>query len=171
MSVSHMSNLTRSYSCLSTWDWDGLRIRGLRVARGVVRCPDEAEEVVQDALLRAWRARDKCGMPDAPTPWVLTIVRNEALRHVSGRTALYLDDMSMAEASVEDNRDVLDLQIDVDRALAHLDDLDRELVTQRYRADFTYGMLAEAFKLPEGTVKVRLHRARKRLRAVLEEQP
>ena len=163
-------NLAQTYSPLPAWDWQGLRLRGLSVARRMLRSPEEAEEVVQDALLRAWRARDRCGQPDAPAPWVLAIVRNEALRRLSGRTALYLDDMTVSDVTAVEGGDDVDLRIDVGRALSHLDDVDRALVEQRYGADLTYGMLAEAFHMPEGTVKVRLHRARKRLRAVLEEQ-
>ena len=163
-------NLAQTYPSLPIWDWDGLRIRGLGVARRMLRSPEEAEEVVQDALLRAWRARDRCGQPGAPAPWVLAIVRNEALRRLSGRTALYLDDMTVPDALLAGTGEDVDLRVDVDRALARLDDLDRALVEQRYGGDQTYAMLAEAFQMPEGTVKVRLHRARKRLRAVLEEQ-
>lgn len=135
----------------------------------MLRCREEAEEVVQDALLRAWRARDQCSRPDRPDPWVLAIVRHEALRRLSGRTAMYLEDMAVPDVPVPDGRDLVDLTIDVKRALTSLNELDRALVQQRYGADLTYVVLAEAFHIPEGTVKVRLHRARKRLRAVLKE--
>ena len=136
----------------------------------MLRSHEEAEEVVQDAMLRAWRARDRCSHPEAPGGWFLTIVRNEALRRLSGRTAVYLEDMTVLDPSVTGIGEDVELRVDVSRALAHLDEVDRALVAQRYGADLTYGMLAEAFQMPEGTVKVRLHRARKRLRAVLEEQ-
>jgi RNA polymerase sigma-70 factor, ECF subfamily len=162
-------NLAQSYTPLPVWDWTALRTRGLGVARQMLRSPEEAEEVVQDALLRAWRARDRCNQPEAPAPWVLAIVRNEALRRLSGRTALYLDDMTVPDALLAGIGEDVDLRVDVDRALGRLDALDRALVEQRYAADQSYAMLAESFQMPEGTVKVRLHRARKRLRAVLEE--
>ena len=135
----------------------------------MLRSREEAEEVVQDAMLRAWRARDLCSEPDAPGPWVMAIVRNEVRRRLACRRHLYLEDVSVFE-DVRDARDHLDLPIDVQRALTSLDEIDRALVAQRYGADFTYEMLAEAFEMPVGTVKVRLHRARKRLRAVLKEQ-
>ena len=163
-------NLAQPYSTLPTWDWQGLRDRGYRVARRMLRSPEEAEEVVQEAMLRAWRSRDRCGQPEAPAAWFLTIVRNEALRRLSGRTALYLEDMSVLDVHAPPAGEEVDLRIDVGRALAGLDDVDQALIAQRYGADLTYGMLAETFAMPEGTVKVRLHRARKRLRAVLEEQ-
>jgi RNA polymerase sigma-70 factor, ECF subfamily len=164
-----VTNLAHTCSPLPVWDWEGLRDRGLAVARRMLRSPEEAEEVVQEAMLRAWRSRDRCGHQDDPAPWVLTIVRNEALRRLSGRTALYLEDMAALDLHVPGAGDEIDLRVDVGRALAHLDDVDQALIAHRYGADLTYGMLARTFAMPEGTVKVRLHRARKRLRAVLEE--
>ena len=164
-----MINLAHTYTPLPVWDWEDLRGRGLAIARRMLRSPEEAEEVVQEAMLRAWRSRDRCSRPDQPAPWVLTIVRNEALRRLSGRTALLLEDVSLLDAHIPGGGDEIDLRIDVGRALAHLDDVDQALIAHRYEQDLTYGMLAEAFAMPEGTVKVRLHRARKRLRAVLEE--
>lgn len=164
-----MTKLTETHTT-STWDWQGLRDRGLSVARRMVRSSDEAEEIVQEAMLRAWRARERCGRPDSPAPWVLAIVRNEALRRLSGRTLVLLDDVATAEALAACSGEDIDLRIDVARALGQLDELDRALVERRYADDLTYGMLAETFHMPEGTVKVRLHRARKRLRVVLEEQ-
>lgn len=162
-------NLAHTYSTSPAWDWPALRGRGLAVARRMLRSPEEAEEVVQDAMLRAWRAHDRCANPESPGPWFVAIVRNEALRRLSGRTAVYLEDMTIVDVHAWGGGDDVDLRIDVSRALSHLDAVDRALVEQRYGADLTYTMLAEAFHMPEGTVKVRLHRARKRLRAVLEE--
>jgi RNA polymerase sigma-70 factor, ECF subfamily len=163
-------DLAQTHSSLRAWDWHGLRRRGFTEAHRMLRSREEAEEVVQDAMLRAWRARDRCSQPDTPTPWVLAIVRNEARRRMSGRAPVYLEDVPVPDVSVRDGREHVELTIDVRRALENLEDIDRALIGQRYGADLTYEKLAEAFGMPEGTVKVRLHRARKRLRAVLKEQ-
>jgi RNA polymerase sigma-70 factor (ECF subfamily) len=137
----------------------------------MLRSHQEAEEVVQEAMLRAWRARDRCATPERPAPWVLAIVRNEALRRLSRRPVVYLEDVRPPDAEVHAAiQEDVELRLDVRDALRGLCDVDRALVEERYGGDKTYGMLAAAFDLPEGTVKVRLHRARKRLRAVLKEQ-
>jgi RNA polymerase sigma-70 factor (ECF subfamily) len=57
---------------------------------------------------------------------------------------------------------------DVRAAVRTLDESERLLVLLRYWADLTQPEVARLTKLPEGTVKVRLHRARQRLRAALE---
>jgi RNA polymerase sigma-70 factor (ECF subfamily) len=101
---------------------------------------------------------------------VLAIVRNEALRRLSRRPVVFLEDARPAFEVEYAPPDDVELRLDVRDALNGLCDVDRALVEARYGGDKTYGMLASAFDMPEGTVKVRLHRARKRLRAVLKEQ-
>jgi RNA polymerase sigma factor (sigma-70 family) len=53
---------------------------------------------------------------------------------------------------------------DVQAALAGLSDRDRRLLEMRYEEDLTQKMIARRLGIPEGTVKVRLHRARNKLR-------
>jgi RNA polymerase sigma-70 factor (ECF subfamily) len=54
---------------------------------------------------------------------------------------------------------------DLQAALADLSDRDRELLELRYEEDLTQKMIARRLGIPEGTVKVRLHRARNKLRS------
>jgi len=53
---------------------------------------------------------------------------------------------------------------DLQAALEDLSDRDRELLELRYEEDLTQKMIALRLGIPEGTVKVRLHRARDKLR-------
>jgi RNA polymerase sigma-70 factor (ECF subfamily) len=53
------------------------------------------------------------------------------------------------------------------RALDRLNGVDRRLVSLRYQHDMTYKSTAEALGMPEGTVKVRLHRIHKKLSSAL----
>src|SRR2546430_15511368 len=62
------------------WQWDSARERCLREARRILGNRDDAEEAVQEALIRAWRKRAACRTPAAPLPWLLQITRNEAMR-------------------------------------------------------------------------------------------
>ena len=58
--------------------------------------------------------------------------------------------------------------LDLRRALAQIPDQERTLLTLRYGADLAQPEIAKSLDVPEGTVKVRLHRARKRLRRAME---
>src|ERR1700733_2756784 len=63
-----------------SWNWSQIRERCSVEARRMLRQPQDAEEVVQEALARAWRSRRACRTPETPLPWCLQITRNEALR-------------------------------------------------------------------------------------------
>lgn len=60
------------------------------------------------------------------------------------------------------------MRIDLRTALATLDERDRTLLLLRYGEDLTQPAIAQLLDMPEGTVKVHLHRARAKLRRALE---
>ena len=142
------------------WDWARVHRLALGETRRVLGTGTEAEDAAQEAAIRAWRRRATC--KGARAAWVRAIARNEALRAIDRRR----DETQLAEVAVEaepaaDNHDVR-------AAVRALDESDRLLVLLRYWADLTQPEVARLTTLPEGTVKVRLHRARERLRLALE---
>lgn len=152
----------------SGWDWDALRSRCLREARRIVRSPELAEDVVHEALLRAWRRRDECKNQDDPVGWVLQITRNECFRVLAKAKA---DDEQTRDEGWWESRPLhSDPQaqatgaIDVREALKTLPALDQRLVSLRYRLDLRNSEISRLTGVPEATVRVRLHRARLRLR-------
>jgi RNA polymerase sigma-70 factor, ECF subfamily len=133
----------------------------------------DAEEAVQEALVRAWLWRDSCRSPDQPLPWLLEITRNEA-RRMLGREARrgHLELIDAPSAAVEqDDFAGAAARLTVEQALRTLADGDQRMLHLRYAEDLTQGEVARRLGLPETTVKVRLHRARRRLRRLLEDEP
>jgi RNA polymerase sigma-70 factor (ECF subfamily) len=136
-----------------------------------VRDAGAAEDVTQEALLRAWRGRGACAAPDRPLPWMLAITRNEALRFrarphlVHELTALDRAEEAHAPAPRAES---IAARLDVRSAVNRLTEPDRLLLRLRYEADLTQSQIAARLGIPEGTVKIRLHRLRARLRAELE---
>jgi RNA polymerase sigma-70 factor (ECF subfamily) len=126
--------------------------------------PQEAEDIAQDALLRAWRRRSTLRETDRRNQWLATIVRNEAFRqHARVRP----DPTSSIETyeGAEDAQVVATVELaDLHEALKRLSEKDRELLSLRYDEDLTQAAIARRLGIPEGTVKVRLHRARDKLR-------
>jgi RNA polymerase sigma-70 factor (ECF subfamily) len=126
--------------------------------------PSEAEDIAQDALLRAWRRRSTLRDSERRNQWLATIVRNEAFRqHARVRP----DPTSTIEFSegAEDERVLAAVELaDIHAALERLSERDRRLLEMKYKEDLTQAMIAARLGIPEGTVKVRLHRARNRLR-------
>jgi RNA polymerase sigma-70 factor (ECF subfamily) len=129
---------------------------------------------VQEAMMRAWRSRDDCRAPAARTAWLLQITRREAFRVAERRRRLrdreQLDSREGELVSIRQcELDGVESKVSFDQALRLLQPHDRDLVRLRYAEDLTQEQLATRLALPEGTVKVRLHRARERLRKALEE--
>jgi RNA polymerase sigma-70 factor (ECF subfamily) len=126
--------------------------------------PSEAEDIAQDALLRAWRRRSTLRDSERRNQWLAAIVRNEAFRqHARVRPDLSAT-LELREGE-EDERVLAAVELaDLHAALEALSERDRQLLEMRYEEDLTQGMIARRLGIPEGTVKVRLHRARAKLR-------
>jgi len=153
-------------AAVDPWDWDVVCARCLRHARRLTST--DAEDVAQEAALRAWRRRSSCRTPHSPDGWLLQIVRNEASRAAARRRdVVFLEDSVPPPDRASWTTDDTDVRVTVSAALSRLDAEDRRLLTMRYEDDLTQPAIARVLDLPEGTVKVRLHRLRHRLRSEL----
>jgi RNA polymerase sigma-70 factor (ECF subfamily) len=97
----------------------------------------------------------------------------ETYRHLErGATRSRREGTALCERVLDpepSHSDALLRRLSVDDALALLTSDEQALITARYVDDLTQPATAELLGMPEGTAKVRLHRIRVRLRAVLEE--
>jgi RNA polymerase sigma-70 factor (ECF subfamily) len=126
--------------------------------------PSEAEDVAQDALLRAWRRRSTLRDGTRRKEWLGTIVRNEAYRlHARVRPDPVESVERWEGAEDEQILSTVD-RADLHAALNRLDERDRQLIELRYTEDLTQEAIARRLGIPDGTVKVRLHRLRHKLR-------
>src|SRR4029077_10750208 len=81
--------------------FESMRPDLLRFAHWLARARAVAEDIVQEALLRAWRSRDALKDPSAARPWLLTIVRREHARTYERkrRALVSLDEVVETRAS------------------------------------------------------------------------
>ena len=146
----------------------------LRVARSLTRNAAEAEDLVQDTLLRAYRGID--GFDGSyPRAWLLTILRNTHInRNRRRRPELLRDPDTQLErlaqspedddASRPDRFVDLEFDADLDVALDSLTEPFREVIELVDMDGLAYAEAAEALGIPVGTVMSRLHRARRKIR-------
>jgi RNA polymerase sigma-70 factor, ECF subfamily len=152
-----------------------MRSTATREARRFLMATHDVDEVVQEALVRAWRRRASCRGADH-MPWMRQIARNEALRLLDRRRRRdeheLLDDATllaaMADEDVARAQDGLLLRMQVQQAMRRLSIADRQLLALRYERDLSQPEVARMLGIPEGTVKIRLHRLRGRLRKALD---
>ncbi len=151
-------------------DWAEARRRCLALAMRQLRSREDAEEVVQEALMRGWRHAESCRNRRNPISWLMTITRRECARLGRRRS-------ERREAGLEacgersDGRnptEAVDSGLDLRKAVARLSDEEQRLLELRYVRQLTQVEVAEELEWPEGTVKTRLHRVRLRLRSEME---
>ncbi|MDE0775540.1 MAG: sigma-70 family RNA polymerase sigma factor [Nocardioides sp.] len=148
----------------------------LRVAHSLTGSWADAEDVVQDTLIRAYRAID--GFDGRhPRAWLLTILRRTHLNSLRRTRPDLVEDASLerrrpafGRASVVSPEDVLDERLldgDIEVALQALDPRFRTVVLLVDVNGLTYAEAAELLDVPVGTVMSRLSRGRTRLRKSL----
>ena len=146
----------------------------VRLASVITCRHDEAEEAAQDAFVKAFTSLHRFDATRPFRPWLLRIVANEAKnrRRAAGRRASLVErSATLLEASSESPEDVTIAGLDsasLVRAIASLNDRDRTVIGYRWFAQMTESEMAIAMDCAPGTVKSRLARAMRRLRAALE---
>ncbi|HZX24747.1 MAG TPA: sigma-70 family RNA polymerase sigma factor [Woeseiaceae bacterium] len=124
-----------------------------------------AEDVVQEAMVRAWRNLDSLREDGAAKQWLLTIVRRENARHFERKRleTVDVDDLSgRDEGMLADSHDT-DAE-DLRAELLELPDEYREPLVLQVLMGYTTGEIAEVMELKQATVLTRLHRARNQLK-------
>lgn len=139
-----------------------------RLAYGMLRSRDEATDVVQDAILNAWRHRSSLREDSEIRPWFLAVVANQCRQAVRGRWWSVirrpdLSSVSRAEGGIEID-DVHSLR----QGLLKLPDRDRLVLVLRYYLDLSFADLGSTLRISPQAARVRVHRALSRLRPMME---
>ncbi|WP_415366503.1 RNA polymerase sigma factor [Saccharothrix sp. BKS2] len=144
--------------------------RMYRVALRVVGDPVEAEDVVQDAWISAWRALPRFRGDAAASTWLYRVVTNAALVHLRrARPTVPLE--SAPEPRADGGPEVALLRNEVTdvvlRAIATLEPTQRVPLVLRELEGLSYEEVAEVLGIPVPALRSRLHRARVALMAKL----
>lgn len=148
-----------------------------RVAYLIVADADAAQDVTQEAFVRAYRALDRFDTRQPFRPWLLRIVSNLARndRRSNARREAMRERYQRGELSVHAASPEREIEREEDarrvwEATGALSDEERTLLYLRYFLDLSVGEAAEIIGRPVGTVKSRAHRALRRLRDVIEQR-
>lgn len=138
-----------------------------RVARRMGCTPEESEDLVQTALIKAYQAWTRFDGRHLRS-WLVRILRNERLMALRGaKPTASLDENEAAEVADEPFWNQLAWKLEADRLLEELDrlpDIYRDTVQLCDVEQMSYEEAAEAMDVPVGTVRSRLFRARALLR-------
>jgi RNA polymerase sigma-70 factor (ECF subfamily) len=144
----------------------------LRFVYWLCRDRSLAEDVVQEALLRAWRSFDSLSDEQAARSWLLTIARRELARTFERRRLETVDIDTLAEplagaVAVNDPHEVLEMR----RAILQLEVIYREPLMLQVLFGYSTNEIAQELQLSVPAVLTRLFRAREALRSRLVRNP
>ncbi len=171
----------RAAAVTALLDREGPRVYGL--ARRMCGNPQDAEDLVQETFLSAFRAWDQLQEPENPRPWLYSIARRscqrmrrrragepprlESLEELLPRPSQTSPDLPGAKHDPHADRLRSEAREIVERALAALPDTFRLPLVLADIAELDTAEIAAVLALKEATVKTRIHRARLKLRDAL----
>ena len=139
------------------------------IAYGVLQNREEAEDVVQDSLVKAWKTRWRVREPEKFPAWLATIARHRAHDIFRKRRTVSLE--KVIEPSLVTQANDSDLDQKLHSALAGLPELHRAALTLRYFEEMDYRTIENTLRLTNGALRGILGRAlasmRKQLRPAL----
>jgi RNA polymerase sigma-70 factor (ECF subfamily) len=154
-------------------------------AMSLTRNPTDAEDLVQEACLRAIKGMTHSGIKSDPRVWLFTILRNVWInqwrRRTKGPEFILLGkargDGAPLQEWLSDERERPEDQFErnlasgkIRAAISGLPEAFREVVVLRYFEGFSYRQIASILGCPAGTVMSRLNRARTELRILLNKK-
>ena len=135
---------------------------------------EEAEDLAQEALVRAYVALPRFRKGERFSPWVYKIAVNLCINYLRRRKTLvalndqapFVDRSPTPEQSLERG----ETQATVQKAILALPEQYRAVILMRHQQELSYSEIAEALGLPLGTVKTHLFRAREMLHRLLSQE-
>ncbi|WJH41167.1 RNA polymerase sigma factor [Aliirhizobium terrae] len=145
-----------------------------RYARGLLRDPETADDIVQDCLVRIVANWQKRRNEDARS-WAFAILHNLAVNRLRQNTrrgaAMPIDDMPEATGALQATQEETVFGHEVMSAIDRLPPDHRAILLLISVEDMSYAEAGQVLGIPLGTVMSRLSRAREQLRKLLETAP
>jgi RNA polymerase sigma-70 factor (ECF subfamily) len=144
-----------------------------RIAGFVIGDPDRAKDATQEALVVAWRDLSALRDPDRFDGWMRRLLVNACYREVRRdkrrlRFELHVEPIDRPGQGPPDPAIAAAHRDQIERGIRQLDPVGRALVVMVYHLDLPLAEVADSLGVPVGTVKSRLHRTLRSLRAVLD---
>jgi RNA polymerase sigma-70 factor (ECF subfamily) len=156
----------QAFACIAS----GIAVRLRKVAYGVLRDMDLAEDAAQQAIVTIWRDLPRLSDPNRFEAWsfrILVRICYAERRRVHRVTTVSLDSLPTERDGLDDIGGVV-LRDQLERGFARLSLEHRSVIVLYHQLGMPMAGIAEALDIPVGTVKSRIHRATQELRSALE---
>lgn len=154
-----------------------LKDKFFRLAYGIVREQAEAEDVLQDALLKIWSKRDEWRFIDNLEAYCFRVVKNTALDRLASlsiRRTGNIDSENQNFFFIDCNTPQIEMERKeqravIDQGIDALSENQRLIFTLREIEGMSYREIADYLAISEDLVKISLHRARRKMKELLSE--
>ncbi|WP_226391266.1 RNA polymerase sigma factor [Penaeicola halotolerans] len=152
-----------------------LRNKLYRFASHWLRDGEQAKDLVQDALLKAWNKRAQLDQIDNHDAWMMRMVKNmaiDSLRKDQKRPQVSVDVIEhLTAAEVDRDEDVFQAQLQLAKQiLGDLPDKQRAIMQLREVEGYSYQQIAEVLEISLEQVKVNVFRARQKMREQVQKK-
>ena len=136
-----------------------------KTAYAIVKNNDDAADAISETVLICWEKLQTLKKNQYFKTWITRILINECYKILKNNSNIVRFEDMVVEESTEDVHN-----LEFEEALDTLDDKYRVIVVLYYSQGFSTKEIARILKIPEGTVRTRLSRAREQLKKYYEEQ-
>ncbi|OMD98548.1 RNA polymerase subunit sigma-70 [Paenibacillus odorifer] len=145
---------------------DGMQERLYRMAYSYVRNQEDALEIVQETVFKAYISIHKLKQPQYFKTWLTKIAVNCALDFIrKSKKIVYIDQELGGSYAPKSREEVMDLH----EALSGLDEKSRMVIVMRYLEDLPIKEIAEVLDMPLSSVKTFIYRGLEKLKISMEE--
>jgi len=133
------------------------------IAYSIVGSREEALDISQEAFIKVYRNLKKFDASKPFLPWFIKILKNIAIDRMRK------EKIRLIPLEVVENKGVsTEIKLELERALANLNEEERQIIFLRHFDGYSYKEIAEILDIPVGTVMSRLFYARRKLKKMLE---
>jgi RNA polymerase sigma factor (sigma-70 family) len=136
------------------------------IALKIIQNRPEAEEITQDAFIKAFHGLKNFNRESKFSTWLYRIAFNTAISYKRKNRQTFQDIDHTAIAHTQESESALERKDKtkyINQALARLNEADRAALTLFYLEEFSLDEISEIMQTPANTLKVRIHRARQRV--------
>lgn len=144
-----------------------------RVAYRLTGCRDSGSELVQETFLAAWKSLDSLNDPEKLKSWMFSILRNQFhknLRKKKIKQTILDSDSILAPDPTSVDQQRLDTTEQIQSAVQQLSDEHKMPLLLVTMEGLSVNEAAEILQIPRGTVLSRIHRAKQKLKTMIERQ-
>lgn len=139
-----------------------------KIAYAYVKNEQDALDVVQEAIINAYKAFPKLENPQYFSTWMTRILINTAINELRRRKKITFLDIEKHEQYAKETHLSIH-KLDLAQVLERLKPEQRSLLMMRFTYGYSIKEMAQIFEKPEGTIKSQLHRTLAQVKAELEE--